>query len=361
MLFERKQRRTASLAALSIAGFALAGCSASAPQDDADVAEQSSTEEAAVALQIGYSPKFLKDDFQVLLEAAVSDEAGARGWSLTTSDANGDVAKQVSDIENLIAGGAQALVIVPVDGAGVVPAIEAANAAGIPVFSIDDGPAGGEVFATVRADNINAGIQGAEEMVRRLQSDSCWPADCVVLELQGGLQTVNGQHRSQGFFDTISDLAPEVQVIQRPTEWTAEMAADAVENILTQNPNLDGIFMASELMAAAVNARLSEGGRGASVGDEDAVIRVAIDGTPAGLQLIRDGGLDATVSQPLGAYASKVMELVQFALDGGILEEGPVDDGQVVKNATGMEYQLFPTLVTSDNVDEGTLWGNLAG
>lgn len=361
MLFERKHKSVTVLATLSVAGFALTGCSATAPQEDAGVAEQATTEETASGLEIGYSPKFLKDDFQVLLEGAVSMEAGARGWTVATSDANGDVAKQVSDIENLVAGGAQAIVIVPVDGAGVVPAIEAANAAGIPVFSIDDGPAGGEVFATVRADNINAGIQGAQEMVKRLQNDSCWPANCVVLELQGGLQTVNGQHRSQGFFDTISELAPEVQVIQRPTEWTAEMAADAVENILTQNPNLDGIFMASELMAAAVNARLAEGGRGASVGDEDAVIRVAIDGTPAGLQLIRDGGLDATVSQPLSGYASKVMELIQLALDGGALEEGPTNDGQVVKNATGMEYQLNATLVTSDNVDDGTLWGNLAG
>lgn len=349
-------------ASVSVLGFVLAGCSAAAEAPAPAPAEsQEETSATESAITIGYSPKFLKDDFQVLLEGAVQDEAAALGWAVTTSDANGDVAKQVADIENLVAGGVQALVIVPTDGSGVVPAIEAANAAGIPVFSIDDGPAGGEVFATVRADNIDAGAQGAKEMVKRLEGDSCWPSNCVVLELQGGLQTVNGQHRSQGFYDTISELAPEVEVIQRPTEWTADMAADAAQNVLTQNPDLDGIFMASELMAAAVNARLAEAGRDAPVGDPESVIRVAIDGTPAGLQLIRDGALDATVSQPLSGYASKTFELIQLALDGGTLTEGPTDDGQVVKNAAGFEYQLFATLVTSDNVDDGTLWGNLAG
>jgi ribose transport system substrate-binding protein len=362
-MLERNLSKTGPLMAiLAIGGFVLAGCagpSESAVEESPAPEQEAQTE--AQSLVIGYSPKFLKDDFQVLLEGAVQNEASSRGWTVNTSDANGDVAKQVADIENLIAGGAQALVIVPVDGAGVVPGIEAANAAGIPVFSIDDGPAGGDVFATVRADNINAGVQGAEEMVNRLQNDSCWPSECVVLELQGGLQTVNGQHRSQGFYDTISELAPEVDVIQRPTEWTAEMAADATQNVLTQTPDLDGIFMASELMAAAVNARLAEAGRGAAVGDPESVIRVAIDGTPAGLQLIREGALDATVSQPLGAYASKVMELIELAISGGALEDGPQNDGQVVTSAAGKEYQLFPTLVTSSNVDDQTLWGNLAG
>lgn len=75
-------------------------------------------------LSIGYSPKFLKDDFQVLLLDAVERGIEERGWALAGApDANGDVAKQVSDLENLIAAGADALVIVPVDGAGVVPAI----------------------------------------------------------------------------------------------------------------------------------------------------------------------------------------------------------------------------------------------
>jgi ribose transport system substrate-binding protein len=311
------------------------------------------------SLSVGYSPKFLKDDFQVLLLGAVENGLDERGWKLAGApDANGDVAKQVSDLENLLAAGADALVIVPVDGAGVVPAIRRANEAGIPVFSIDDGPSGGQVAATVRADNVDAGVQGAKEMIRRLQQRDSWP-NSTVLELQGGLATPNGMDRSTGFYDTMRELAPSVRVIQRPTEWTADMAADATQNVLTQVPDLDGIFMASELMASAVNARLAEAGRNAPVGDPRSVVRVAIDGTPAGLELIRNGALDATVSQPLSGYASKTLELIQLSIDGGSAQVGEYDDGRVIMTDVGPQYQLYATLVTAENVDDPTLWGNL--
>ncbi len=150
-------------------------------------------------------------------------------------------------------------------------------------------------------------------------------------------------------------------LIQRPTEWTADMAADAAQNVLTQNPTLAGIFMASELMATAVNAQLKSAGRAAAAGEADSVIRVAIDGTPQGLQLIRDQALDATVSQPLSAYASKTADLIELVNGGGTIEIGPREDGRVIETPVGPQYQLNATLVTADNVDSDKLWGNQVG
>jgi ribose transport system substrate-binding protein len=314
-------------------------------------------------VMVGFTPKFLKDDFQTLmldLSKAAFDE---KGFTLVGApDPNGDIAAQVDALQNLLANGANVLVFAPIDAAGIVPAVERANEAGALVFSIDDGPAGGKVTATVRADNINAGVQGAEEMVRRLQNDACWSdKSCVVLELQGGLTTPNGLDRSDGFADTIGALAPDVTLIQRPTEWTADMAADATQNVLTQNPDLDGIFMASELMATAVNAQLKRAGRDAEVGDPASVIRIAIDGTPQGLDLIRGKALDATVSQPLSAYATKTAELIELVMNGGTIELGPRDDGRVIETPVGPQYQLNATLVTADNVDSDELWANKIG
>jgi ABC-type sugar transport system substrate-binding protein len=199
-------------------------------------------------------------------------------------------------------------------------------------------------------------------MSKRLQERACWAEkSCIVLELQGGLTTPNGLDRSNGFADTLAALAPDVQIIQRPTEWTADMAADAAQNVLTQNPNLSGIFMASELMATAVNAQLKAAGKDAAVGDPASVIRVAIDGTPQGLQLIRDKALDATVSQPLSAYATKTAELIELVSNGGTIDAGPRDDGQVIETPVGPQYQLKATLVTLDNVDAPDLWANQLG
>ncbi len=243
-----------------------------------------------------------------------------------------------------------------------MPAVKRANDAKALVFSIDDAPAGGTVTATIRADNVNAGAQGAQEMVRRLKNKACWASNsCIVLELQGGLNTPNGRDRSTGFAETMKKEAPKVKLIQRPTEWTADMAADAAQNVLTQNPTLSGIFMASELMATAVNAQLRAANHGAAVGDANSVIRVAIDGTPQGLQLIRTKALDATVSQPLSAYATKTAELIKLVKGGGKIEIGPRPDGRVIETPVGPQYQLNATLVTAGNVDSNALWGNQVG
>ncbi len=311
-------------------------------------------------VKIGFTPKFLKDDFQTLMLDLCKKAFAAKGFTLVGApDPNGNIATQVDDLENLLADGANVLVFAPIDAAGIVPAVKRANAAHALVFSIDDAPAGGKVTATVRADNVNAGVQGAEEMVRRLKNKACWSASkCIVLELQGGLTTPNGLDRSKGFAETLKKLAPKVTLIERPTDWTAEKAADAAQNVLTQNPGLSGIFMASELMATAVNAQLTSAGKDAPVGDPASVIRVAIDGTPQGLKLIREGKLDATVSQPLSAYATKTAELIQTVVNGGTIKIGPRDDGQVIETPVGPQYQLKATLVTKDNVNSPALWGN---
>jgi ABC-type sugar transport system substrate-binding protein len=314
-------------------------------------------------VKIGITPKFLKDDFQALMLKMSLEAFKSSGFTVVGApDPNGDIAAQVSALQNLVAGGANVIVFAPIDSAGIVPAVKRANEAKALVFSIDDSPAGGNVTATVRADNANAGIQGAEEMVRRLKTKACWSANtCIVLELQGGLNTPNGRDRSSGFADTLKREAPNVKLIQRPTEWTADMAADAAQNVLTQNPTLTGIFMASELMATAVNAQLKAAGRDAVVGDAKSVIRVAIDGTPQGLQLIRTKALDATVSQPLSAYATKTAELIKLVKGGGKIEVGPRPDGRVIATPVGPQYQLNATLVTSANVETKTLWGNQVG
>ncbi|MDE3026828.1 MAG: sugar ABC transporter substrate-binding protein [Paracoccaceae bacterium] len=311
-------------------------------------------------VKVGITPKFLKDDFQTLMLDLSKKAFAAKGFTLVGApDPNGDIAAQVDDLQNLMAAGANVLVFAPIDAAGIVPVVKKANAAGVLVFSIDDAPAGGKVTATVRADNVDAGAQGGQEMAKLLQNKACWKDDsCIVLELQGGLTTPNGLDRSKGFANTLKKLAPKVTLIQRPTEWTADKAADATQNVLTQNPKLSGIFMASELMATAVNAQLTAAGKDAKVGDPASVIRVAIDGTPQGLELIRKGALDATVSQPLSAYATKTAELIELVSKGGKIEAGPRPDGQVIDTPVGPQYQLKATLVTAANVDSPDLWAN---
>ena len=156
--FGRQAKAIALSAALlaSTAGVALAG--------NADV-------------RVGFTPKFLKDDFQTLMLDLSKKAFAAKGFTLVGApDPNGDIAAQVDALENLIANGANVIVFAPIDAAGIVPAVKRANEAKALIFSIDDAPAGGKVTATVRADNVNAGAQGTEEMARRLKDKACCAA-----------------------------------------------------------------------------------------------------------------------------------------------------------------------------------------
>ncbi|WEK32766.1 MAG: sugar ABC transporter substrate-binding protein [Candidatus Pseudomonas phytovorans] len=325
------------------------------------VAAGSAAADEAQEVRVGFTPKFLKDDFQTLMLDLSKKAFKAKGFTLLGApDPNGDVAAQVDALQNLMANGANAIVFAPIDAAGIVPVVRQANNQNVMVFSIDDVPSGGKVTSSIRADNVDAGSQAATEMISRLQKNACWQKkSCTVLELQGGLTTPNGLDRSKGFSEKLQELGPDVKLIQRPTDWTADMAADAAQNVITQVPALNGIFMASELMATAVNAQVSASGRGAPVGDPESIIRIAVDGTPQGLQLIRNKALDATISQPLNAYATKTADLIELVSKGGKIEIGPREDGQVVETPVGPQYQLKATLVTSDNVDSPTLWANM--
>ena len=67
------------------------------------------------------------------------------------------------------------------------------------------------------------------------------------------------------------------------------------------------------------------------------------------------------MSQPLSAYATKTAELIELVFNGGTIEIGPREDGQVIETAVGPQYQLNATLVTIDHVDDAALWANQIG
>ncbi|NWM35076.1 substrate-binding domain-containing protein, partial [Escherichia coli] len=75
--------------------------------------------------------------FYVQLKTGAEAAAKAGGDTLVFLDANGDVSKQNNDIQDLITQGVNALIINPVNPDAVVPSLEAAVAAGIPVITVD--------------------------------------------------------------------------------------------------------------------------------------------------------------------------------------------------------------------------------
>eukprot|EP01133_Synstelium_polycarpum_P028436 gene28436-34510_t len=117
----------------------------------------------AEGLKIGFSQVTLQSPFYVQLKTGAEAAAKAGGDTLVFLGANGDVSKQNNDIQDLITQGVNALIINPVNPDAVVPSLEAAVAAGIPVITVDrsiQGDAGGAVMMD-RRDGFHSAVVGS--------------------------------------------------------------------------------------------------------------------------------------------------------------------------------------------------------
>ncbi|MGC5224553.1 sugar ABC transporter substrate-binding protein [Micromonospora sp. DT81.3] len=295
----------------------------------------------------------LTDPFQLAMidyAEQTASEVGATVMSPTNADS--DPAKQTTDVQTTLTQSPDAIIVAPVDAKAIVPSITKANQQGIPVITIDQAPGGGEVAMVVRADNVAMGATGCEEMGRLLEGEG------AVLELQGELSSTNGRDRSTGFSECMADNFPDITVVQKPTDWMMDKATDAVQTVLSTQ-EIDGIFMASDFFIPGVQKVLTSLNRWVAAGEDDHVALVGIDGAPEALELIRDGYQDATVSQPANLYGEWAIKYAIAAAAGEKFTAGPTDhDSEIVEVETGFADLLPAPLVTGENVDEDTLWGN---
>ena len=117
-------------------------------------------------IMVGMTPKFLKDDFQTLMLDLSLKAFDDKGFTLVGApDPNGDIAAQVDALQNLLANGANVIVFRTARlGRHRFPLLSVLTKPALWSFRSMTAPAGGQVTATVRADNYNAGVQGGEEM-----------------------------------------------------------------------------------------------------------------------------------------------------------------------------------------------------
>lgn len=311
---------------------------------------------ADTPLKLGLSmPTLNTPFFTVLVSAATTETANLGGSVVQTTNANRDASQQVTDFRNLINAGANAILAGVVDRAAIQPALDYAKSRGVPVVIVDDMPAAGDVYGVVRADNLGMGERAAEALAAALTSKTG-----TVLQIQGALTTSNGRDRSEGFNAKYKELAPDIKVIEQTANWDGPTSANVVSTVLSGNQDIIGIYLATDtLYYDPVAAALKSRNRLFAVGDANHLPIVAIDGGSGALQAIRDGYLDATISQPVSDYAKYGVTLLQNALNGVAMQAGPTDHNSTVVQAEAYFVDELPSpIITKENVDDPSLWGN---
>ncbi|MEV4616075.1 sugar ABC transporter substrate-binding protein [Kitasatospora sp. NPDC049258] len=277
--------------------------------------------------------------------------------ALPVSNSQGDVTKLVANVQVFQNTGAKAVVMAPQDTGAIASTLEQLAAKKIPVVSVDTRPDKGPVYMVVRADNKAYGTKACEFLGKQLGGKG------TVAEFQGALDSINGRDRSEAFASCMKTGFPGIQVIELATDWKGDVASAKLQSTLAAHPDLGGIYMqAGGVFLQPTLALLQQKGLLKPAGEAGHIAIVSNDGIPQEFDAIRKGQIDATVSQPADLYAKYALYYANAAAQGKTFKAGPTDHGStIIALPNGLEDQLPAPLVTKENVDDKSLWGNSVG
>ena len=295
------------------------------------------TSNAAIQAQdvIGYITKSATNAGWMMINQGAEDAAAEEGVKLVSVGPafQGDLSSQLEVFENLVAQGAKAIGIAPVDSAGVAPAVTDAMSSGIPIIAIDTGVSGADVTSFVATDNYAvAKVQGA--IAATLVNDGD-----TVIYVTGNQAQSTGQERRNGFMEAFSAARPGSKILEVPTEWNSQQAQEGVEAVLNSNSDVKMVVNAWD--GGTMGAKAALENLGYSAGD---VKLVGFDGASDAIAAMDEGWVHADTAQMLyqmgyqgikAAAASARGETVSSRIDTGFFLVTPSTSG-VYKKMVGI-------------------------
>lgn len=272
---------------------------------------------------------------------------------LAPVNSNNDPAQQITDMNNMINLGAKGIVVGPIDSAAISRALDSAAQKNVKIVAVDVAPTQGTVAMVVRADNRAYGEKACKYIGEHVKSGK-------VVQIMGDLASVNGRDRSEAFRACLKNY-PGLSLLEIPAGWKGDVAASALDSLLTANPDVKAIYMqAGGVYLSPTLQTLRRKQLLFPAGDPKHIVIVSNDGIPQEFEAIRKGEIDATISQPADAYAKYGLYYMKAALEGKTFKPGKTDhDSNIVQLQPGvLEDQLPAPLVTKQNVDDKNLWGN---
>lgn len=284
---------------------------------------------------------------------AALKEAG--NYSISFTDGNNDVQKQIDQVNTFIAQGVDAIIIVPCDADGIVPAVKACNQADIPCILIGNACDPSECeYLFIGSPHYNSGyLQG--EYVGGLLDESIGIDKAHILYLEGTNGLDHAAQRKQGTQDALEELGFDWDSQCLDSQDADYVKADAMETTDAWiqkyasggEAQFDAIIAANDQMALGAMESLK--GAGLLNGNTEIFVS-GIDGTSDALQAILDGNMVQTVLQDAAGQSAACLEaLDQFLVDGkGYDEVGTASETYEGVNEIMVDYQS----VTVENIDD---------
>lgn len=278
--------------------------------------------------EIGLSTINLQALFFNQINQGALDAAAEFGANVQIVDSNNDPVRQVQAIETFITQEKDAIIVVAIDVEGIVPVLEAAREAGIPIVAIDARVQSPPANVFIGVDNFGAGVEAGEYTANFIRESLDGSATVGIV---GALNSFIQNQRRDGFVEAIEGVENVEIVGTVDGQNQQEIALTAAENLVTANPGIDIIYATGEPALIGVIAAVE------SQGLADSVSVIGWDLTEQAIRGIEEGFVEAVVQQ--NPY-QEGYEAVRVSLD--IIAGEDVSD----------EILIPVEIVTDENVDE---------
>ena len=301
-----KKKFLALLLTGAMALAALTGCGSTEETPAEGSGEEAPAEGGAY--KIALIQQHQTNAFQIAVTEGAQAKADELGVELSILSADQDAAKQISQIEQCVSEGYDAILFEPVDPDGLRDAAKAAADAGVVMINVvsscTDWESAG-ISAVACGDNVKAGENEMQHVADLLEGKG------NVAILTGPSSTTDSLDRLEGYRNILANY-PEMTEVVAPAdcEWDTAKAQATVESWLSAY-DLDAIVCQNDGMAV---------GAGNAAGANSGIVITGLDGTPDGYEAIKDGRITGTVAQDGGLMASSGVEAAVTLLDGGTLE-----------------------------------------
>jgi ribose transport system substrate-binding protein len=274
---------------------------------------QRGADQAGGAPRIALVLKTLNNPFFIDMQKGAEEEAKKLGVDLIVQAAERevDVEKQMQIIENLIQTKVAALCVTPSGSREIVPAIEKANRASIPVVIVDTrvdpktmSESTAKIATFIGSDNYEGGKLAGEFIANRLGGKG----KVAVLEGIPGHET--GDSRLKGFREALK-ATPGIEIVASQTaNWERDQGFNVFQNILQSHPDVQAVFACSDLMALGAVEAI------AAAKKTGQIVVVGFDALSEAREALQKGSMHATVAQGSASMGALAVENAYRLLKG---------------------------------------------
>ncbi|MFI9544775.1 ABC transporter substrate-binding protein [Streptomyces sp. NPDC052016] len=226
--------------------------------------------------------------FRIAETQSIKDEAEKRGVKLLTANAQSQFSKQISDVQDLLAKGADLLVIAPLNSDGWDPVLQAAAAKKVPIITIDrkiNAEPCKDYVSFIASDFVEQGRRAADQMIEATGGKG---EVAILLGSAGNNVTTE---RTEGFKERIAEKAPDLKVVFEQTgDFAREKGQQVTEQLIQSKPGIKGIYAENDEMGLGAVAALK--GAGKKPGD---IKIITVDGTRNAVQGLVDGWISGVI------------------------------------------------------------------